>query len=70
MLIIDFDNIEDSSKKEWLLHTLNLMGIGFHTTGQPQTIEEYNQDLEIGNSEIEQGDFITATNLKQEPGKW
>ena len=34
------------------------------------TIEEYNQDLEIGNSEIEQGDFITATNLKQEPGKW
>ena len=46
------------------------MGIGFHTTEQPQTIEEYNQDLEIGNSEIEKGDFVTASNLKQEAGKW
>ena len=46
------------------------MGIGFHTTEPPQTIEEYNQDLEIGNSEIEAGDFIMASNLKQEARKW
>ena len=46
------------------------MGIGFHTTEHSQSIEEYNKDLEIGNSEIEAGDFITATNLKQETGKW
>ena len=30
-LIIDFDNIKDPGKKEWLLHTLKLMGIGYHS---------------------------------------
>lgn len=69
-LIIDFDNIKDASKKEWLIRTLQLMGIGFHTTEKPQTADEYNQDLEAGNAEIEQGDFITATDLKKEAGKW
>lgn len=66
----DFDNIDDSSKKEWLLHTLNLRRISFHTTEHPQTVEEYNKDLKIGNSEIDAGDFITAYNLKQEAEKW
>jgi hypothetical protein len=69
-LIIDFDNIKDASKKEWLIRTLQLMGIGFHTTEKPQTADEYNQDLEAGNAEIEQGDFITASDLKKEAGKW
>lgn len=69
-LIIDFDNIQDSSKKEWLLRTLKLMGIGFHTSEKPQTLDEYNQDLEAGNDEIEKGNFITAADLKKEAGKW
>ena len=69
-VIIDFDTINDSSKKEWLLHTLKLMGINFHTSEKPQTIDEYNKDLEAGNAEIERGDFITASDLKKEAGKW
>jgi hypothetical protein len=69
-LIIDFDSIKDSSKKEWLLSTLKLMGISFHSAEKLQSIEEYNKDLEEGNTEIERGDFITATDLKKEAGKW
>lgn len=69
-LIIDFDNIKDSSKREWLIRTLKLMGIGFHTKEKPQTLEEYNADLEAGDAEIEQGNSITAEDLKKEAQKW
>lgn len=69
-LIIDFDNINDNSKKEWLLRTLKLMGIAFQTSEKPQTLDEYNQDLEAGNAEIENGDFIFAADLKKEASKW
>lgn len=69
-LIIDFDNIKDNLKKEWLLRTLKLMGIAFQTSEKTQTLDEYNQDLEAGNTEIEKGDFITAADLKKEASKW
>ncbi|WP_276502399.1 hypothetical protein [Terrimonas pollutisoli] len=69
-LIIDFDSIKDSSKREWLLSTLKLMGINFYSSEKPQSVEEYNKDLEEGNAEIEKGDFITASDLKKEAGKW
>jgi hypothetical protein len=69
-LIIDFDKIKDNSKKEWLIRTLKLMGIAFQTSEKPQTLDEYNKDLEEGNAEIERGDFITATDLKKEASKW
>lgn len=69
-LIIDFDKIKDNLKKEWLIRTLNLMGIAFKTSEKPQTLDEYNEDLEAGNAEIERGDFITATDLKKEASKW
>lgn len=69
-LIIDFDKIKDNSKKEWLIRTLKLMGIAFKTSEKPQTLDEYNKDLEEGNAEIERGDFITATDLKKEASKW
>jgi len=69
-LIIDFDNINDNSKKEWLIRTLKLMGISFKTSEKLQTLDEYNQDLEEGNSEIEKGDYITAADLKREANKW
>ena len=46
------------------------MGIDFQTTEKPQTVDEYNQDLEAGNAEIEKGDFITASDLKKETDKW
>lgn len=65
-LIIDFDGIHDSSKQEWLLYTLKLMGIGFQTTEKPQTLEEYNKDLEDGDMEIEKGSFMTSEQLKNE----
>ncbi len=69
-LIIDFDNINDYSKQDWLLHTLKLMGIGYHTAEKPQTLDEYNNDLEAGNAEIEKGNFITNDQLKKEIKSW
>jgi hypothetical protein len=69
-LIIDFDKITDPGKKEWLLHTLKLMGIGFQATEKPQTLKQYNNDLESGDAEIESGNFITAEDLKIEARKW
>ena len=62
-LIIDFDGITDSSKQDWLLRTLKLMGIGYHTAERPQTLDEYNNDLESGNAEIEKGNFTTNDQL-------
>jgi hypothetical protein len=69
-LIIDFDKIKDKSKREWLLHTLKLMKIDFQATEKPQTIEEYNRDLETGDAEINNGNFITAEDLKAQVRKW
>ena len=69
-LIIDFDGINDSSKQDWLLRTLKLMGIGFHTAEKPQTLDEYNNDLEAGNAEIEKGNFTTNDQLKKEMKSW
>lgn len=69
-LIIDFDKIKDPSKKEWLITSLKLMHIGFQTSEKPQTLKQYNLDLEKGDSEIKQGDFTTAMDLKNEASKW
>lgn len=69
-LIIDFDNIKDPSKKEWLLHTLKLMGIGYQEHEKPRTLEQYNEDLAAGDAEIERGEFKTAEDLKVEARKW
>ena len=69
-LIIDFDNIQDASKKKFLLSTLEFLGVKFKTSEKPQTLEEYNEDIEAGNAEIEAGDFISAEDLKRESAKW
>jgi hypothetical protein len=69
-LIIDFDGITDSSKQDWLLRTLKLMGIGYHTAEKPQTLDEYNNDLESGSAEIEKGNFITNDQLKKDMKSW
>ena len=69
-LIIDFDNIKDPGKKEWLLNTLKLIGIGYEAFEKPQTLEEYNEDILAGDAEIERGDFKTAADLKLEARKW
>ena len=46
------------------------MQIGFQTTEKPQTIAQYNKDLEKGDAEIESGESTTATDLKAESDKW
>ncbi len=69
-LIIDFDGIKDSSKQDWLIRTLKLMGIGYHTAEKPQSLDEYNNDLESGNAEIEKGNFITNDQLKKDMKSW
>ena len=68
-LIIDIDNIADSSKKDWLINTLNLLKIKFKTI-KPQTIEEYNKEIEEAEMEIERGEFTTAADLKKEAQSW
>ena len=69
-LIIDFDGINDSSKQDWLLRTLKLMDIEFHTAEKPQSSGKYNNDLEAGNADIEKGNFMTNDQLKQEIKSW
>lgn len=69
-LIIEFDDIEDNSKKEWLIRTLKMIGIKYKTGEQPQTLEEYNADLEAGKEDFEKGNFITAHQLKDQVKKW
>ncbi len=64
------DNIKDPGKKEWLLRTLKLMGIGFQATEKPQILAQYNQDLVAGEDEIERGDCITAEDLRIEAREW
>jgi hypothetical protein len=41
------------------------MGIGYHTAEKSQTLDEYNDDLESGNSKIEKGNFMTHDQLKK-----
>lgn len=69
-LIIDFDGINDSSKQDWLIRTLKLLGIGFRITEKLQTLEEYNKDLEEGDMEIEKGNFMINAQLKKEIKSW
>lgn len=44
-LIIEFDNIKDTSKKKFLLETLKFLGVQFKTSEKRQTLEQcqYNQ---------------------------
>ncbi len=68
-LLIDVDSIQDSIKKDWLISTLKLLKINFQTI-KPQTIEEYNKEIEDAESEIERGEFISAVDLKKEAKSW
>ncbi len=69
-LIIDLDKIKDLSKREWLISSLKLMHIGYQTSDKPQTIAEYNKDLSDADAEVDQGEFMTAADLKAEASKW
>lgn len=69
-LIIDYDNIKDVSKQEFLLRTLKFLDIKFKTSGNAQTIEEYNQELEQANDEIEKGIYTTMADLLEEMRQW
>lgn len=46
------------------------MNISYSTIEKPQTLEEYNQDIEEADAEIERGEFTTAENLKKEAASW
>lgn len=69
-LVIEIDHIQDASKREWLLNTLKLMDIKFHLIEKPQSLEEYNRDLEEGDMEIENGQFFSGNDLKEDAKKW
>ncbi|HEY5391502.1 MAG TPA: hypothetical protein VIJ57_05270, partial [Hanamia sp.] len=65
-LIIELDNIKDTSKKKFLLETLKFLGIQFKTSEKRQTLEEYNKELELNDTEIENGKYITMEDLLKE----
>ncbi|MCY7423140.1 MAG: hypothetical protein LH478_15515 [Chitinophagaceae bacterium] len=69
-LVIDFETINDVSKKQWLIDTLRLMNISFNTTERRQTIEEYNLEIDEAEKEIERGEYTTAADLKKEARLW
>ena len=69
-LIIEFDNIEDTSKKKYLLETLKFLGIQFKTIEKRQTVEQYNKELEESDAEIDNGNYITMEDLLKETEKW
>lgn len=69
-LIINIDQIREANKREWLLYTLKIMGINFDIAESVQTLDEYNEDLMAGDLEIENGDYLSATNLRNEITGW
>jgi len=69
-LIIEFDDIEDTSKKKYLLETLKFLGIQFRTIEKRQTLEQYNRELEESDAEIDNGNYITIEDLLKETEKW
>jgi len=69
-LIIEFDDIEDTSKKKYLLETLKFLGIQFRTIEKRQTLEQYNKELEESDAEIDNGNYITMEDLLKETEKW
>ncbi len=68
-LLINIDHIKDVSKREWLIDTLKMLNINFETL-KPQSIEEYNKEIEEAEKEIENGNFITAEDLKIQAKSW
>jgi len=68
--IIEFDDIEDTSKKKYLLETLKFLGIQFKTIEKRQTLEQYNKELEESDAEIDNGNYITMEDLLKETEKW
>jgi hypothetical protein len=69
-LIIELDDIEDTSKKKYLLETLKFLGIQFKTIEKRQTLEQYNKELEESDAEIDNGNYITMEDLLKETEKW
>jgi len=69
-LIIELDDINDTSKKKFLLETLKFLGVQFKTSEKRQTIEEYNKELEENEAEIENGKYITMEDLLKEIEQW
>lgn len=69
-LIIELDNIKDTSKKKFLLETLKFLGIQFETSQKRQTMEEYNKELEENDAEIENGKYIRMEDLLKEIEQW
>ncbi|CAH0231813.1 hypothetical protein SRABI27_02497 [Pedobacter sp. Bi27] len=69
-------NIDNKKSEKAVKAVLDALGLNYNIdkserlVDEAQTLEEYNADLEAGNSEIEQGDFISATQLKAEASKW
>ncbi|ARS41250.1 hypothetical protein CA265_16945 [Sphingobacteriaceae bacterium GW460-11-11-14-LB5] len=69
-------NIDNKKSEKAVKAVLDALGLNYNIDKsegileKPQTLEQYNAELEDGDSEIEQGDFISAAQLKTEASKW
>ena len=68
-VIINLGTEKNQSKKDQILEMLDNMGIEYQTS-ERQSLEEYNDEISKAEEEIENGDFITAENLKKEARSW
>ena len=62
-------NIDNKKSEKAVKAVLDALGLNYNID-KPQTLEQYNTDLEEGNAEIEKGNFISAAQLKAEAAKW
>lgn len=69
-------NINDKKTEKAVKAFFDALGLSYNeeeiakTVEKRQTLKQYNADLEDGNKEIEQGNFISASQLKAEASKW
>ena len=62
-------NIDNKKSEKAVKAVLDALGLNYNID-KPQTLEQYNADLEEGDAEIEKGNFISADQLKAEASKW
>jgi len=62
-------NIDNKKSEKAVKAVLDALGLNYNID-KPQTLEQYNADLEEGDAEIEKGNFISAGQLKAEASKW
>lgn len=68
-VIINLSTEKNQPKENEVMKILEEMGIEYQIS-EPQSLEEYNAEIEEAENEIAKGEFITAEDLKKEARSW